>query len=102
MNRFTIVRVNKKAESIVGLFVLILLCSGCGIRIDRTAATQKCDQAQGVVAQAEERSDSAIQKLAKGKTNKTIKDNYENLKARQDAEEKAFEACNPNRQSSSF
>ncbi len=102
MNRFAIVKVNKKAESIIGLCFLIVLCSGCGIRIDRTASTEKCNQAEATAAQAEERSDAAIQELAKGKTDKTVKDNYENLKTRQDAEEQAFEACNPSRQPSSF
>ena len=102
MNRFAVVKVNKKVESIVGLFFLLLLCSSCGIRIDRTASTEKCNQAEAAAAQAEERSDAAIQKLAKGKTDKTVKDNYENLKTRQDAEEQAFEACNPSRQRSSL
>jgi hypothetical protein len=95
MKLSAIAKVKKKAESIVGILFLIVLCYGCGIRIDRTASTQKCNQAEGVVAQAEQKTDKSIQVLAKGKNEKTVKSNYQNLQTLQDAQEKAFDLCNP-------
>jgi hypothetical protein len=93
--KFTAVaKANKKAESIVGILFLIVLSSGCGVRVEQKTTFHQCRRAEQAVARTQQDTNNAIQKLAKGKQEKTTKNSSPDLESLQNAEEKAFEVCN--------
>jgi hypothetical protein len=89
-----VAKAKKKAESIVGIFFLMFLSSGCVSYVSDGGQISKCNQAQQAVDRAQKQFDAAIVELAsKPKdeaTSKSVASTTPNLGT---LEEDAYDLC---------
>lgn len=94
--KFTpVAKANKKAVSILGILFLMFLSSGCFAKVGHSGQRSKCNKAEEAVQEAQKQSDDAIKALAKTKNETTSKNVALTLRTLQEAEQNAFEMCNP-------
>ncbi len=85
---------NKVKLSLVIIFMFLL--NGCVIPTNQTKSRLQCIEAERAVSQAENEYDDASYELFKGqKEENTINNFLVKMQSLGDAQEKAFQACNP-------
>ncbi len=90
----TVANAKKKAESIVGIFFLMFLSSGCVTYASDVGQTSKCNQAQQAVERAQKEFDAAILELdSKPKDERTSKSVASTTPNLGTLEEKAYDLC---------